>query len=401
MDHFDLPTLMHLDKSKPVLIPDDELSIASLKKLGFVNIHPMKPFSPLVLQNDTGTVSLYPTPSVSDDFLEYGLLVVEETSDGRHVVFNQVDTPLSDDCIARIQEIAPQIDVHLAMYASQDFGWFASQTSDIAQSYTQNLYAAQKIGARVVVPAAAGFRFVDRYQYLNQLLFPISEDRFVSDLRQIAPEIRCYSILPGEFLNIATTIEKGVASDGFVEMMRDDRYLLHHDPTVPIPPLQDENTLQIPLPHLHMYAQKVVGEALLAYIRGSIEQGEESVLLYCTYGATYQVKVVFPDGASTWNFVFSADDCVCTHNPDPPTTPDALYHLTGSALLGFCEGKKSCWAIRPDSRKWSRLLAPKMTPLGLRSFEVELPDLLTRFVLNLRMRMRGEQLAQLEYYGLA
>ena len=38
MDHFDLPTLMHLDKSKPVLIPDEELSIASLKKLGFVNI---------------------------------------------------------------------------------------------------------------------------------------------------------------------------------------------------------------------------------------------------------------------------------------------------------------------------------------------------------------------------
>ena len=32
MDHFDIPTLSQIDKSKPVLIPDDALSIASLKR---------------------------------------------------------------------------------------------------------------------------------------------------------------------------------------------------------------------------------------------------------------------------------------------------------------------------------------------------------------------------------
>ena len=55
MDHFDLPTLTQLDKTKPVLIPDDALSIASLKRLGFVHIHPMKPFVPFSLSKGEHT----------------------------------------------------------------------------------------------------------------------------------------------------------------------------------------------------------------------------------------------------------------------------------------------------------------------------------------------------------
>ena len=102
MDHFDIPTLTALDKSKPVLIPDDTLSIAALKRLGFVNIQPMKPFVPFSISKGACTLTLYPTPSVSEDFLEYGLLVVEDHKEGRSVLFNQVDTPLSDACIQKI-----------------------------------------------------------------------------------------------------------------------------------------------------------------------------------------------------------------------------------------------------------------------------------------------------------
>lgn len=400
MDHFDIPTLKRLVKNKTVLVPDDRLSIASLKRLGFEKIHPMKPFEAFQLKREGATLTLIPTPSVSEDFLEYGLLMIEEDEHAKRVLFNQVDTPLSDSCIEKIQSLVSHIDVHLAMFASQDFGWFSSHTADLAQNYTQNLYAAHRLGAKVVVPAAAGFRFVDRYQHLNQLLFPISEERFKRDIHSLGSNIQCLSIMPGDVIEIAEEVVVHKQQAGFVHLREDDRHLLYHDPTTAIPSIRDSNTAQYPLEHLYKFVEYVVAQGFYAYINGAIAQQREEIIPYCTHKANYQVKVIFPDGAKLYSFIFSERGCVLERDA-VQSAPDALFHLTATALLEWCEGKKSCWAIRPDSRKWNRLIVPKLTPMGLRSFEVELSDLLTHFVLNMRMRIKGEEVALLEYYGLA
>ena len=269
----------------------------------------MKPFEPFILERNGAKLLLYPTPSVSDDFLEYGLLIVEEHNGVHRTLFNQVDTPLSDACIKKIQEIVPRIDVHLAMYASQDFGWFSSHSTDLAQNYTQNLYAAHKLHAKCVIPAAAGFRFVDRYQHLNQLLFPISEERFKRDLTRIAPKIQSLSIMPGDCLHIGEEVSLESQVADFVHLKEDDRQLLYHDPTTAIPGITDTNEQGYPLQHLHMFAEQVIGKGLFAYIQGAISQREESVMLYCAHEAIYQVKIILPDTSKVFNFVFSQEGC--------------------------------------------------------------------------------------------
>ena len=399
LDHFHVPTLKKLDKTIPILIPNDTLTQISVQKLGFLNIHIMSPFSPYVLKNDDSTVHLYPTPSVSDVFMEYGLLVVEKTPEGTTVLFNQVDTPLSDECIAKIHAIAPIIDIHLAMYASQDFGWFHGQSSELAQTYTQNLYAAGKIGAKVIIPAAAGFRFVDRYQFLNQLLFPISQKRFISDIQNLCPESTCVAVYPGDIIDVSQNTQVLPQSSTFVRMKSMDTSLLTYDPMTPIPPLLDHNLGGYPLQHLHGFAQAVIEQGFVAYLNGAIQQGEEEVSIYTAHEAVYQLHVVFPDKAQTWTFSFQKETYTLEKSRTDQS-PDAMWKITASALLELCEGTRSCWAIRPDSRKWSQLFRPKQTAIGLRTFEVELPDLLTHFILNMRIRMKGEEEAMLAYYGL-
>ena len=234
LDHFHIPTLKRIKKDVPILIPNDELTILSIKQLGFTNIHIMTPFIPYHIKGENSSLTLYPTPSVSDVFMEYGLLIVEKTQQGTFTLFNQVDTPLSEECIAKIHSIAPHIDIHLAMYASQDFGWFHGQSSELSQTYTQNLYAAQKIGAKTIIPAAAGFRFVDRYQFLNQLLFPISAQRFIDDIRTLCLDSQCFAVHPGDKLIVDTqnTTHKKQASR-FVVMKENDTHLLAYDPMTP------------------------------------------------------------------------------------------------------------------------------------------------------------------------
>ena len=400
LDHFHIPTLKKIQKNTPILIPNDDLTITSIQQLGFTNIHVMTPFSPYHIQGESSTLTLYPTPSVSDVFMEYGLLVVEEKPQGTTVLFNQVDTPLSKECIEMIHSIAPHIDIHLAMYASQDFGWFHGQSSQLSQTYTQNLHAAQQIGAKTIIPAAAGFRFVDRYQFLNQLLFPISTQRFIDDIRSLCPTSQCFSVHPGDVLTIDSqdiTHEKQ-ASD-FVVMKEDDTHLLSYDPMTPIPPLLDHNMTNYPLAHLHGFTQAVIEKGFVAYLNAAIQQNETEVSIYTDNKASYLLSIVFPDTTKQWKFIFSHKGFTLEKGSGAMSC-DAMWKICASALLDLCEGKRSCWSIRPDSRKWSQLFRPKQTPVGLRTFEVDLPDLLTHFVLNMRIRMKGEKQAMLEYYGL-
>ena len=273
-------------------------------------------------------------------------------------------------------------------------------TSELSHTYTQNLYAAQQIGAKTIIPAAAGFRFVDRYQFLNQLLFPISAQRFINDIRTLCPQTRCFSVNPGDMIAVTsegTTHEK--QGSRFVQMKEDDTYLLSYDPMTPIPDLIDHNISGYPLAHLHGFIQAVIEQGFVAYLNGAIQQHEKEVSIYTQNQATYLLSVVFPDTTKQWKFSFSAEGFTLEKG-NQIMSCDAMWKISASALLDLCEGKRSCWAIRPDSRKWSQLFRPKQTPVGLRTFEVDLPDLLTHFVVNMRIRMKGEKQAMLEYYGL-
>ncbi|MEC7987721.1 MAG: MBL fold metallo-hydrolase [Myxococcota bacterium] len=400
LDHFHIPTLKKLSKDKPVMAPDDKLTLLSLKELGFQDIRPMRPFEEQILhQNDT-SLRLIPTPSVSETFVEYGLLVIEEKEGKKtRTLLNQVDTPLSESTIREIKARSPEIDVHLAMFASQDFGWFHAQASQIAETYTQNLHAAMQIGAKLVVPASAGFRFVDRYDYLNAILFPIPRERFMTDIQSLCPDATSVPINPGDVIELEDTLEIKRQSAAFIKMLAEDSHRINHDPTVSVPELVDHNLSGYPLAHLSGFASAVIEQGLVAYLQTSIHNGEKDVLDYCNHHAVFRIHVIFPDGTKVWNFIFQPDGFQLAKG-DYPKPPDFIYKITSSALLDLCEGKKSVWAVRPETRRWSRLLSPQNTVLGLRTLEIELQNLLTHFILGMQIRMHGESKAMLKYYGL-
>jgi len=399
LDHFHAPTLRRLPKDKPVLAPRDRLTLAALRELGFLDIRPLEGFEAHRFTTSEGTLEILPIPGVSDTFLEYGALVIEVAADGsRQTLFNQVDTPLRDEVIQRITDTVGRVDLHLAMYASQDFGWFSAQPERTAEVYTQNLHTALGVNAHVVVPAAAGFRFVDDFDYLNRLLFPVSVERFMQDLARLMPEAKVVSVDPGDVLEVGERGAVQVQASDEVALLEDDRYRLRYDPTAPIPPVRDLNPRGFPLDHLHGFANAVLEQGMMAYLTLALDMGEEVASQYREYGATYRVEVVFPDDEHSWTYRFGREG-VSLHR-DVEGVADAKWRLTGSGLLSLCEGLESCWALRPSSRKWSKLVVARNTEAGVRATEIQLPDLLGHFILNMRVRMRGEELAMLEYYGL-
>jgi UDP-MurNAc hydroxylase len=392
LDHFDHPTLRQLDKDLPIYCPPDELLLSGLKHLEFTDIRPLRALTP----HRIGELTLTAIPSVSDALVEFGLLI--QDPDGS--VLNQVDVPLDSAAIAFLKEAGP-IDVHLAMYASQDFGRFFGRPARTSEVYGRNLDAAIRVGAGTVVPAAAGFRFVDSLSWLNSTMFPVSRERFIADLEQLNPDKSTAVINPGDIFTLdahAFSLERQAAS--FVRMVSDDMDLLAYDPTVPVPALVDNNSPEYPLEALHGYLEQLLELGLPRFITMALGVPGSLASAYAQTQSVYRVEVVFPDGPKLWSFEFTGGEFALVTDREQAAQPNILWRVAASALVDLCEGRRGCFAIRTESRRWSSVVETQRTAEGIQGQEIDLPDLLTDYIRATRVQMVGEEQAALNYYGL-
>ena len=115
------------------------------------------------------------------------------------VFFNQVDSPLSASTIDAVRARFGRPDLMFAMYASQNFEFFDSHRTPFPyEAHRQNLETVMRMRPRMAAPGSAGFRFCGDHAWLNAFLFPISAQRFVTDLRALDPEIETCVARPGD-----------------------------------------------------------------------------------------------------------------------------------------------------------------------------------------------------------
>ena len=188
-DHFDINTLARLDRSLPVIIPADPMMRDALKRLGFSDITEVSDYERLTLQS----VELYFTPSELK-LPEHGVVI----SFNGVSVWNQVDTMLSDEDLARVVDQFGSFDMVIAPW--QPLLEAVVQHNQplvfpIAE-YCRFLVKAARCKGQLTVPGANGFRYRKPYDWQNTLCFPATRERFMQDLehliafdpsRQVAP----------------------------------------------------------------------------------------------------------------------------------------------------------------------------------------------------------------------
>jgi L-ascorbate metabolism protein UlaG (beta-lactamase superfamily) len=376
LDHFDFPSLVVLDRNLPVYCPADPLLVYGLRYLGFTRLHFLEPF----ISQRLGNVRLLPTPSLNRDVQECGLVV----QDDRGTLFHQVDTFLAPEAVRRLQHEVGPLDIHLTMYASQNFGFFESQRQPTAAMYSINLNTALQLQARCVVPASAGFRFTDDLAWLNRHVFPISRERFVNDLQRLAPALHTEIINPGDALTVRPgRVEVERQQAPYVTMLAEDTWRLAYDPSAPVPPLQDHNPAGYGLQGLQEFAQGVLEVGLPQYLQHGLATGETIVRQYAEHGVVYQVEVVFPDASRFWTYTFNKHALTYGLTTGTGSSIASVYkRITASALVDFCLGRRSYVSIRTQSRRASMVLALVPGEQGVAVREVELPDLLIHYVVH-------------------
>ena len=393
LDHFHLPTLASLPHTLPVFCPDDPLLIGAMEAIGFTNFERLSPFS----RHRLGGAELIAIPGVSDTFAEYGLAIVSEGG----VLVNQVDTPMTGATIDRLRSLLGRpVDVHVAMFACQDFTYFEGKKRDLAELHATNLSATARLGAQVVVPGAAGFRFVDALGWLNSHLFPISAARFAQDLARLGTGQQPMLLSPGDQLVVEPdTIRVARQASPLAETLADDTHLIAHNPTAAVPALTDDNEHGYPEGFLSRFVQSYVGQVMPSLI-GQLGPSDPVIAAYCKHKVVYRLDVVFPSGdSSAWLFRFDGPAPVI--EVDTGTVEAQVRkQIAASALADVCGGRRGCFWMRTRARRSSAVFALQAVQGGLMVEEVELRDLLTHLILVALVAQRGEQSALKSFYGL-
>ncbi|MCH6562047.1 MAG: MBL fold metallo-hydrolase [Chloroflexi bacterium] len=376
-DHFDLRSLAQVTRDCDAICPADPLIVYALKKLGFSRVHPVHPMGEIMSQS----FELYPTRSEMKTVPEFGMVFKDRSG----CFWNQVDTFLSLETIQSIAARFGRVDLLFAMYASQNFEFFENRTTEFPyDEHRRNLENVLRINPRMVVPGSAGFAFCGDHAWLNAFLFPVSRQRFVSDLQRIEGGIQTQLMNPGDIFEIDNGRVRHFddASDIAV-MEEDDSAKLSFDPTAPIPELNDPNPDGYSLKHLKQETEKFVREGIGSFVAQDCGKPDPLLDLYQRRGVRYEITIVFPDAQVTrYQVHFDNSGGRMADPASSAGAPDLSHRIAASALVGWLERKKSFFYVRAYSRRFSTLHELSRSGDTVRLRPEVAPDLLMHYLLN-------------------
>jgi L-ascorbate metabolism protein UlaG (beta-lactamase superfamily) len=358
LDHFDIPSLAHIagtSRTCDVVCPKDHTIVYALEQLGFTRIHPEEPRRHFRFAG----YELLTTHSNVSNVIEMGIVF----KDASGTFWNQVDTVIAPDTVTSTLAQIGSIDLLFAMYASQNFDFFASRGTGFPHKmHAMNLANVMAIKPRMTVPGSAGFRFGGTgMAWCNAFLFPMARERFVEDLARVAPGLGARLANPGDVFEIeGGVVQHHVAASPIARMLEDDTHLLRFDPTAPIPELADPNPGGYSTQKLRDGVEACL-DGFVRFVREACDPSgpaDPVVDEYRGQEAAYAVGVVFGDGAERWLRVkFEAGAPRFARSEGRCAPADAGHRIVASALTAWAAREKSYFYLRAFSRQWSTLYA--------------------------------------------
>ena len=298
LDHFDIRSLAYLPKKVDVLIPKDKLIEDCLRKLGYSRIYALSVFSKVKVGSTTmmTTRSEIPVP-------EYGMVFADETG----VFWNAVDTLFSPETIQKVRATYPCIDFlltpwHISLEGKYQYNQNICFPFSL-YGYLFNLI--NLIQPKAISPGAQGFKYIKESSWQNQVVFPVTRERFCHDIKIAFPEVKdnIFSLDPGDILIIdKEKYHHSVETCEYVNKVFDDRECLEFSPVQIGTKLVDSNPENYNVESM----KQVIEEEICSNLSKFIMAHTESLFTeHHRWKVIYQLEIIFPDGSQKWHIDFS------------------------------------------------------------------------------------------------
>lgn len=329
-DHFDIRSLAYLPKTVDVLIPKDKLIENSLRKLGYSQIYSLKDFTEVKM----GSTTLWTTRS-ENRVPEFGMIFADDSG----IFWNQVDTDASVDTISSVLSRYQQIDFLLANWQPM-LEWRYQLNESISfpySSYNQKIYTISLIQPRAIAPGANGFRYINGSSWLNQIVFPVTPERFCQDVQYIWPELgqNVFALDPGDVLTFGDGEFSHLPEKcEFVRKVADNRDSLAFAPVKVGAELKDYN------PHGHAieFLKQEIEQEICFNLTNFISKNLNTLFReHRKWKVIYQLEVTFPDESSQkWVFDFSEKQVKPRQEYNP--LANFFTYITASGIYDFLKG---------------------------------------------------------------
>lgn len=331
LDHFDIRTLAYLSKNVDVLIPPDPLIIETLKKLGYKCIYPLQDFD----QIKCGDTTIMTTRS-EIQVPEFGLVVADSSG----VFWNTVDTYFAPPTIQRVKERFPNIDFLLATWhISREVLYQTGQSLEFPfHLYGELFNLLRLVESKALAPGASGWKYIGHADWQNQVVFPVTRERFCYDVKQAFPEMSDYvfALNPGDTVSLNEGNYHYIpANCHYAEMVLDDRHCLDYAPVKAGNPLLDVNPEAIDLNVLHHDIEKAIETKLTEFIR---TYHQRMFLIHRRWQIIYQLEVSFPDTHRHWFIDFSRDPLQIVEARNP--LAGLFAYITASSFYSILQNRR-------------------------------------------------------------
>lgn len=334
-DHFDPPTLAGLARRVPLMLCANEPAVLSVVKgLGFETVQPVRDFQAITI----GETKLHITPATNRLESEHGLLVTDP--DAR--IWNQVDSGFKPEWLPLLRIDGRSLDVHIANFNSILYN---EPMSNGVTRYPYAPYGAlldmvRLARAKLVIPGAVGFSWVNRGRWLNNYLFPIRHQRFIEDLRGFENDSQAEVFFPGDVVEIKNG-EPRVLRQARPELVStlDPKSLdlLDFNPTRPLPTLVEQDAatqITVSIEGRGGLSPRCVTVPAAGFASpGELEQAVDEILTKVNqrlaapgleplkdvlerWDARMKMVIHFPDGPRCWSCDFNT--------PSPAFTPGEI-----------------------------------------------------------------------------
>lgn len=330
LDHFDIRTLAFLPKKVDVLIPQDKLIENYLLKLGYSQIYALKDFDEVRI----GSTNLTATRS-ENRVPEFGIFV----SDDSGTFWNQVDTDVSPTTISKILSKYSEVNFLLAAWQPMlEASYQLNQSINFPYiAYSQLLYKIALINPKGIAPGANGFKYVDSADWLNQIAFPVTREKFCQDIQEMIPEIEgnIFALDPGDTLDFyRNSYNYKSASCEYVNKLKDDRESIIFSPVKSGNKLADFVCQGQTIEDIKKTIEEEIFINFPKFIKNNLV---ELFLEHRKWKVVYQLEIVFVNNKVSQYFIdFSENEIIAQQGFNP--LANFFSYMTASTLCGRLKG---------------------------------------------------------------
>ncbi len=332
LDHFDQRSLETLPRSTKVFVPDDDGLREALHHMGFYKVQVVSPYEATHIK-DLSVIATF-----SRDPREYGYVFMDDSG----TIWDQVDTIVDQSsCVQVAKLIERPLDVAIVTYMpllEYAEAWISEDEFPRAR-YDRLLETALMAKAGMVIPGSSGERHEGDREWLNHRIFPVSREKFLADLRDIAPEQKSKIINPGDTI----VVEGGNVSfekSAYADTVTVDTDLVRFDPkSSPAPKLIDDNPPGYDEAHIVRICTVMMEQEMAKAMQNAMtDTATGPFRTMWDRRAHMQIECVTPTQTLTWHLA-SWSPPAWRAGPEP--TPDYVFRYVASDLVAYFERKRT------------------------------------------------------------